>query len=86
MIKEQNATNSIETTPQRVQRKQVVAEEPITARIRRRHEANAKAVEPATPEPANDNHRADNDNRPPLSFAGRIAMERQRTDHEPNLP
>ena len=61
------------------------AEEPVTARIRRRHmEAggtpgteNALSQEAV---PANDNHQAANDNGPPLSFAERITLERQRRD------
>jgi hypothetical protein len=36
--------------------------------------------------PANDNHQAANDNRPPLSFAERIAKEWQRHDQGPSLP
>jgi hypothetical protein len=86
MVKALKAANTIETTPQRIQRKQAAADEPITARIRRRQAANTEAAEPPSPEAANDNHHADNDNRSQLSFAERIATERQRRDHEPNLP
>ena len=68
-IKALKAANTIEATPQRAQRKKVAAEEPVTARIRRRHAevgdmpeaVNAPSHEAA---PANDNHHAANDNRP----------------------
>jgi N12 class adenine-specific DNA methylase len=48
-IKSLKATQTIESTPQRIQRKQTAAEEPITARIRRRQEAisdSDRAIEP----------------------------------------
>jgi hypothetical protein len=78
-IKSLKAANTIAAAPQRVQRKQAAAEEPITARIRRRQEASTEVSEEVQPgdtsgaqahlphaaEPANDNNHADNDNRPP---------------------
>jgi hypothetical protein len=85
-IKALIAAHTTEATTQRVQRKESTAEEPITARIRRRQEANAEAgqaVQPGQPEAANDNHHADNDNQPtngsvrPPSFRERIKKERQ---------
>jgi hypothetical protein len=97
-IKALKAANTIEAAPQRVQRKQAAAEEPITARIRRRQEADteiSEAVPPGRPsaaEAANDNHHADNDNQPrngsvtPLTFQERIALERQRQEQGPSLP
>jgi N12 class adenine-specific DNA methylase len=96
-IKALIASHSIEAAPQRDRPKQSTAEEPITARIRRRHAEAGEAIRPSeeqepgaappvTPEPANDNHHAANDNRPPLSFAERIARERQRQDQGPSLP
>jgi hypothetical protein len=42
-IKSLKAVNTIEATPQRIQRKQTAAEEPITARIRRRQESGASS-------------------------------------------
>jgi hypothetical protein len=97
-IKALKAANTIEAVPQRVQRKQAAAEEPITARIRRRQEANTEVGEavqsghaPAA-EAANDNYHADNDNQPlnssvkPLTFQERIALERQRQEQGPSLP
>jgi hypothetical protein len=98
-IKALKSANSVEATPQRVRQKHTAAEEPITARIRRRQGAGYFAQEidagdgpgraatlPAAAEPANDNHHAANDNRPPLSFTERIARERQRQDDGPSLP
>jgi hypothetical protein len=94
-IKALKAANTIEATPQRARHKQAAAEEPVTARIRRRHAGAAEGVQPGdephgllpqAAEPANDNHHADNDNRPPPSFAERIALERQRQDRGPDLP
>jgi hypothetical protein len=96
-IKALIASHSIEAAPQRDRPKHSTAEEPITARIRRRHAEAGEAIRPseeqepgaappAAPEPANDNHHAANDNRPPLSFAERIARERQRQDKGPSLP
>jgi hypothetical protein len=41
-IKALKAANTIEAAPQRIQRKQAALEEPITARIRRRQEANTE--------------------------------------------
>ncbi len=94
-IKALKAANTIEAAPQRTRHKKAAAEEPVTARIRRRHREDAEAVRtddapqpvsPQAPEPANDNHHAANDNRPPLSFAERIALERQRQEQGPSLP
>ncbi len=49
------AANTIESTPQRVQSKQATAEERITARIRKRQEANSASDHPVkvdvSPEP-----------------------------------
>jgi hypothetical protein len=97
-IKALIAAHSIEAAPQRARPKPSTAEEPITARIRRRQEANTEASEAVQPgdalraEAANDNYHADNDNQPrnssvkPLTFQERIALERQRQDQGPSLP
>ena len=88
------AANTIENTPQRVQSKQASAEEPITARIRKRQEANSASdhliegdvsPEPSALQPL---AAAGNDSSAgkPMTFQERIAMERQRQDHEPSLP
>jgi hypothetical protein len=94
-IKSLKAANTIETTtPQRVQSKQATAEEPITARIRKRQEANSASdhlvegdvsPEPSAlqPPPAAGDDSSDGQ---PMTFQERIAMERKRQDHEPSLP
>ena len=64
-IKAIKAANSIEATPQRVRQKQYTAEEPVTARIRRKQEAET----PSTPEESTGKS---------LSFQERIAMERRK--------
>jgi N12 class adenine-specific DNA methylase len=95
-IKTLKAANTIEAAPQRARQKQAAAEEPVTARIRRRHTDAGEAVQsgqalgpegklPQHTAPANDNHHAANDNRPALSFAERIALERQRQDQGPSI-
>jgi hypothetical protein len=93
-VKALKAANSIETVPQRVQLKQATAEEPITARIRKWQEANSASdhsvesdvsAEPPALQPptaAGEDSSVDQ----PMTFQERIAMERQRQDHEPSLP
>ena len=93
-IKALKAANNIEATPQRVRQKHSTAEEPVTARIRRRTEA-LPAASPATlpdaaasaagtfPPPATDQN---SPTKLEMTFQGRIAMERQRKDQEPSLP
>jgi len=79
-IKALKATNSIEAAPQRVRHKQATAEEPITARIRRRAESlpvsdsatEANSVPPQEPQ--------DSAAKPPMTFQERINLERQRKD------
>ena len=90
-IKALKAAHSIEATPQRVRQKHSSAEEPVTARIRRRTEAVpaseaavvADAASPAgadlPPESAQNSS-----NKPPLTFQERIAMEQQGNDPEPS--
>jgi N12 class adenine-specific DNA methylase len=93
-IKALKAANTIEATTQRPRQKKVAAEEPVTARIRRRQTEAGEAVQLSQApgaEAANDNHHADNDNQPngsvkPPSFRERIAQERQRQDQGPGLP
>jgi len=91
-IKALKAGHNIEATPQRVRQKQSTAEEPVTARIRRRTEAipapdqglqpGATAPEATQPPPAGGISSV----RQPMTFQERIAMERQRQDPEPSLP
>ncbi len=92
-IKALKAARSVEATPQRIQSKQATAEEPITARIRKRQEANSASAHPVegdvSPEPsalapppaAGEDSSAGQ----PMTFQERIALERKRQDHEPSL-
>ena len=94
-IKALKAAHSIEATPQRVRQKQSSAEEPVTARIRRRTEANLacdSAIQPDTAvpgvgAPADPPTGAvlDFSSKPQMTFQERIAMERQHNDQEPSL-
>jgi hypothetical protein len=91
-IKSLKSANTIEATPQRVQRKHASAEEPITARIRRRQEEQVESDLPvdqddsfkpsALPSPGVGEDSFDGQ---PKTFQERIAMERQRQDREPSL-
>lgn len=82
-IKALKGANTIETTPQRVHRKQVAAaEEPITARVRRRQEENALSDQPMVNQPAAEAGPAVTQtscDKPPTTFRERVALERQRT-------
>jgi hypothetical protein len=83
-IKALKGANTIEAAPQRMQSKQAIAEEPITARIRRRTES-LSAIEPAiAPEDAGTAE--DSYVKPQLTFRERLAPERQRKDLEPSVP
>ena len=92
-IKALKAANSIEATPQRARQKHASAEEPVTARIRRRTEtvhASDPAVQPdaaappteAALSPAPEQGSA---TKRELTFQERIAMEQQGQDQEPSL-
>jgi hypothetical protein len=92
-VKALKAANTIEATPQRVQRKHAAAEEPITARIRKRQEADSASDHPAeqqvSPQPSAPQPPAggeDSSAGQPMTFQEQIATERQRQDHEPSLP
>ena len=88
-IKALKAANTFDAAPQRVQRKHSMAEEPITARIRRRQEAmptpdqaarhdeRPAGAAAATPEP--------NSSANPMTFQERILRERngQTDEHTP---
>ncbi len=91
-IKTLKASHSIEATPQRARQKHSSAEEPVTARIRRRSEAipaSDSVVEPdsaSSPETAPPLAPTSNSSsKPPMTFQERIALERQRKDQEPSL-
>jgi N12 class adenine-specific DNA methylase len=84
-VKALKAANTIEATPPRVQSKQATAEEPITARIRKRQEANSASdhrdesdvsleLSNLQPPPVAGD---DSSVVQPMTFQERIAMERQ---------
>jgi N12 class adenine-specific DNA methylase len=88
-IKALKAAHTIDATPQRVQRKQSTAEEPVTTRIRRRQETTSASddafehgVAPRPGEtllpPADDASV-----KRPMTFQQRIAIERQRNQDGP---
>jgi N12 class adenine-specific DNA methylase len=92
-IKALKAANSIEATPQRARQKHSSAEEPVTARIRRRTEAlpasdptmaadAASPTDTSAPPETTDQHSSI---KPQMTFQERIALERQRKDQEPIL-
>ena len=80
-IKTVKAAHSIEATPQRARQKNSSAEEPVTARIRRRTEAVATS-QPGPglpPESARDSS-----SKPQPTFQERVAAERQQKDDGPS--
>ncbi len=86
-IKSLKAANSIEATPQRVRQKQSSAEEPVTARIRRRtkavHAADPTIQPDAAASAAGTSLPPENPStEPQMTFQERITMERQRKDQE----
>ncbi len=86
-IKTLKSAQSIEAAPQRARQKHSTAEEPVTARIRRRAAAipvSAPAVDPHAAAAAVPPESAENS--PSMTFQERIAIERQRKDDEPSLP
>jgi hypothetical protein len=92
-IKAIKAANTIEATPQRDRRKHSSAEEPITARIRRRTEsmsASDSLTEPdAAPEAEGVHPPGSTQNPsldPPRTFQERIILERQRKEDGPSPP
>jgi hypothetical protein len=94
-IKALKAANSIEATPQRARQKHSSAEEPITARIRRRTEATPvsdSAIQPvsAAPPPAAslppESTGEDLSTKREMTFQERLAMEQRREDLEPSIP
>jgi N12 class adenine-specific DNA methylase len=91
-IKSLKAAHSIEATPQRARQKHSSAEEPVTARIRRRKEAvpasdpvlQPDAAAPGAGEtlpPATEGN-----GKPPLTFQERIVMERRKAQLLENEP
>ena len=93
-IKALKAAHSIEATPQRIRQKHSSAEEPVTARIRRRREAvhasdpaarpdAAASVAGAAPLPAPEQ---DSATKREMTFQERLTMEQQGKDQQPSLP
>ena len=91
-IKALKAANTIEATPQRARQKHSTAEEPVTARIRRRKGTKSSADQAAEPDarsgtgetlPATDGNASAI---PPMTFEQRLALGRQAKDQEPSLP
>jgi hypothetical protein len=87
-IKTLKAANTVETTPQRVRQKHSTAEEPVTARIRRRAEATPAGAQAIESDPAADTRTAPPSSlaeelpiKPQMTFEERIAMERQDKDN-----
>jgi len=93
-IKALKVANTIEAAPQRVRQKQSSAEEPVTARIRRRTEALPASEAEIQPDAASSAGEVlppaaeENSPKPPMTFQERLATERerQRNDQEPNPP
>ena len=83
-IKALKAAHSIEATPQRDRQKHSSAEEPVTARIRRR----TKAVHAAGPAMQPDAAASEQNSatQPRMTFQERLAMEQQGKDEGPDLP
>ena len=90
-IKALKAANTIEATPQRVRQKHSTAEEPVTARICRRQEANIVAGDDIEAEgemrgaETPGSQGANSSGKRPLRFQDRIAMQRQGRDEGPRL-
>lgn len=93
-IKALKSANTIEATPQRARQKHSSAEEPVTARIRRRTEslpasdpaieADAAAKAGTSADPSGKAQVSSS--KPQMTFQERIATERQRLDQAPSLP
>jgi N12 class adenine-specific DNA methylase len=81
-IKALKASNTIETTPDRIRQKHSTAEEPVTARIRRRTEANPVSAQAIKPDATRDTVPSsataeDLPDAPAMTFGNRIVLERQ---------
>jgi N12 class adenine-specific DNA methylase len=92
-IKALKAANTIEATPQRAQRKQAAAEEPVTTRIRKRQQPcpyQKTSDQAVANKPANESSSApakhdSPGNRPP-NFQERVARIRKQPHEAPQLP
>ena len=91
-VRSHKAVHSVESTSQRTPQKHSTAEEPITARIRRRAEAvpaseQALPAYPASPAGADLSAESSKDSsgKPSLTYLERIAMERQEKETPENM-
>jgi hypothetical protein len=91
-IKALKSANTIEATPQRVRQKRSTAEEPVTTRIRRRHEggppfdqAVKQGISPTAPATLPPESSDDSPSQPPKFFQARVARS-DRNDDDSNLP
>ncbi|MGD0768002.1 MAG: hypothetical protein ABSB42_07385 [Tepidisphaeraceae bacterium] len=84
-IKALQAAHNIDPTPQRVRQKQTSAEEPVTARIRRRAES-MPASDTAADAAVSLEPLQDSSGNPPPTFQERLAIERQRQLEGPSIP
>jgi hypothetical protein len=80
-IKALKAAHTIESAPQRVRQNQATAEEPVTARIRRRSKTadRSEVTQPDVAEPGEGWN--DSSVNPPQSFLDRINWERRQTEN-----
>ncbi len=92
-IKALKAAHSIESTPQRVRQKHSTAEEPITARIRRKTEAMPPPNPPADADDASgpgsvplSDPPEDSSTKTPMSFQEMIDQQRKRKNDGPTPP
>jgi hypothetical protein len=91
-IKALKAANTIEATPQRVRQKHSTAEEPVTARIRRRNETTPAALQADdhnTSSPAPFNLPSEpilDSSDAPVSFQERMVKRLNRNDGDSTLP
>ncbi len=86
-IKALKAAHTIDATPHHVQRRQATAEEPITARIRRRQGVAGEAVQADGESEGEQMVESETSlAKPPMTFQQRIAQQRQTADQGPCLP
>jgi Helicase conserved C-terminal domain len=83
-IKALKAANTIEATPQRARQKQSTAEEPVTARIRRKAEANPVSTEAIQSDATSSELPAASSPSKPMTFQKRIVT--RRSDEDSTLP
>ncbi|MGH9644999.1 MAG: hypothetical protein ACRD3Q_21560, partial [Terriglobales bacterium] len=91
-IKALKSAHNIEATQQRTQQKKSTAEEPVTARIRRRAEASSASLPAKEAECVSGagevlpQESGENSLSKPMTFQKRLMMQRHGKDEEPSLP